>query len=46
MINEQWPKIKADIDRGQLSPIALVELKSLDPTQLGMNHQPGHVGTQ
>ncbi len=39
MINDEWPKIKADIDSGQLSPIALVEIKSLDPTQMGKNHQ-------
>jgi hypothetical protein len=39
MINDQWPKIKADIDGGRLSPIALIELKSLDPFQMGNNHQ-------
>ncbi len=39
MINDQWPKIMADIDNGWLSPIGLIELKSLDPTQMGNNHQ-------
>ncbi len=39
MIVEEWPKIQADIDNGVLSPIALVELKSLDPMQMGKNHQ-------
>jgi SOS-response transcriptional repressor LexA len=39
MINEQWPNIKQDIDNNRLSPIALVEIKSLDPTQMGQNHQ-------
>lgn len=39
MIVEQWPKIQADIDNGRLSPIGLIEIKSLDPTQMGMNHQ-------
>jgi hypothetical protein len=39
MINNEWPKIKADLDSGHLSPIGLVETKSLDPFQLGMNHQ-------
>jgi hypothetical protein len=39
MINDEWPKIKADIDSGHLSPIALVLIKSLDPFQMGDNHQ-------
>ena len=39
MINEQWPNIKRDIDNNVLSPIALVEIESLDPTKMGNNHQ-------
>ena len=39
MINDEWPKIKAVIDSGRLCPISLIEIKSLDPTQMGMNHQ-------
>ena len=39
MINDVWPKIKADIDNGRLSPIAQVKIKSLDPTKMGNNHQ-------
>jgi hypothetical protein len=39
MINDAWPKIRADLDSGHLSPIAMVEIQSLDPTQLGKNHQ-------
>jgi hypothetical protein len=39
MINDAWPQIRADLDSGHLSPIALVEVKSLDPTMLGKNHQ-------
>ncbi len=39
MINDQWPKIKEDIDKDRLSPIGLIEIKSLDPTQVGLNHQ-------
>lgn len=39
MINSEWPKIKGDIDSGHLSPLALVTLKTFDPTQLGENHQ-------
>jgi hypothetical protein len=38
-IMDEWPKIKADLDSGRLSPTALVEIKSLDPTQMGNNHQ-------
>lgn len=39
MVMEEWPKIQADIDGGMLSPIGLIEIKSADPTQMGMNHQ-------
>jgi hypothetical protein len=39
MINDEWPKIKADIDSGRLSPVALVEIKSSDLLQMGQNHQ-------
>ncbi len=39
MINSEWPKIKGDIDSGFLSPLALVTIKTFDPTQLGENHQ-------
>jgi hypothetical protein len=39
MINNEWPKIKSDLDRGHLSPLGLVLLKSLDPFRMGQNHQ-------
>ena len=39
MINNEWPKIRADIDNGRPSPIGLIEIKSLDPFQMGNNHQ-------
>jgi hypothetical protein len=39
MITEEWPKVKADIDNGRLSPLALIETKSLNPGDLGHNHQ-------
>jgi hypothetical protein len=39
MINSEWPKIKTDIDSGRLSPIGLVQIKSIDPFQMGKNHQ-------
>jgi hypothetical protein len=38
-INEQWPLIKADLDAGRLSPMALVLVKTHDVTQIGHNHQ-------
>lgn len=38
-INEEWPKIKADIDGGMLSPLGLVTVYSTDPTMMGHNHQ-------
>jgi hypothetical protein len=39
MINEEWPKIRSDIDSGHLSPIGLVTIKSADPFKMGENHQ-------
>lgn len=39
MVVEEWPRIRADLDAGHPSPLGLVCLKSLDPGQLGKNHQ-------
>jgi hypothetical protein len=39
MVNDQWPKIKSDIDNGRLCPIALVMTKTLNPLEMGNNHQ-------
>jgi hypothetical protein len=39
MITEEWPKVKADIDKGRLSPLALIEIKSFNAGDLGQNHQ-------
>lgn len=39
MIREQWPKIRADIDRGHPSPLGLVRVKSWNPLDLKFNHQ-------
>jgi hypothetical protein len=39
MINDEWPRIKADLDGGRLCPIALIEVKTTDPTMMGNNHQ-------
>ncbi|MBT2734584.1 hypothetical protein [Bacillus sp. ISL-7] len=39
MINEEWPRIKNDLDNGKLSPLGLVRVKSLNPFQIRQNHQ-------
>ncbi len=39
MIMQEWPKIKADLDRGRLSPMALIHVKDRDPFKMGQNHQ-------
>ena len=39
MIREEWPKIRAELDAGRLSPMALVLVKSSNPGDLGGNHQ-------
>jgi hypothetical protein len=39
MIREEWPKIKMTIDNNKLSTIALVQVKSSNPMDLGENHQ-------
>jgi hypothetical protein len=38
-IVEEWPKVKADIDSGHLSPLGLVTVFSPNPADLGHNHQ-------
>ena len=38
-INDEFPKIKGDIDRGHPSPLGLVTVKSANPKDLGRNHQ-------
>jgi hypothetical protein len=39
MILQEWPKVRADLGAGRPSPLGLVKVKSLDPFQLGENHQ-------
>ncbi|MEH7418417.1 hypothetical protein V7266_24415 [Neobacillus drentensis] len=39
MMNEEWPKIKNDLDNGMLSPLGLVRVKSLNPFEIRRNHQ-------
>jgi len=38
-IKDEWPRVKADIDRGWLSPLGLVTVHGADPARLGHNHQ-------
>jgi hypothetical protein len=39
MIMQEWPKIKADLDRGRLSPMALIHVNSENALDMGNNHQ-------
>ena len=39
MTVDEWPEVKNEIDNGILSPIGLIRVKSLLPTDLGQNHQ-------
>jgi hypothetical protein len=39
MIKNQWPKVKADLDGGRLSPIGLIRHKSANPIDILNNHQ-------
>ncbi len=39
MVREEWPKVQADLDGGRLSPLGLVKVRSIDPRDLGQNHQ-------
>jgi hypothetical protein len=39
MIRVEWPAIRADLDRGILSPLGLITTKSHNPLAAGRNHQ-------
>jgi hypothetical protein len=39
MARTEWPKVRADIDVGDPSPLGLVRVKSTDPLDLKENHQ-------
>jgi hypothetical protein len=36
---DEWPRIRLDIDRGVLCPLGVIVPHSIDPFQLGINHQ-------
>jgi hypothetical protein len=38
-VEEEWPKVKADLDAGRLSPLGLIRTHSVNPMELGRNHQ-------
>jgi hypothetical protein len=38
-IVEEWPKVRDDLDNGRLSCLGLVTVASLNPGDLGQNHQ-------
>lgn len=39
MVEQEWPRVRADIDAGQPSPLGLIRVISADPRDLGQNHQ-------
>jgi hypothetical protein len=36
---DEWPSIRAELDRGITSPLGLVRTRSFNPMDLGLNHQ-------
>jgi hypothetical protein len=38
-VGREWPLIRRDLDRGVLTPIGLVRVRSFNPLELGRNHQ-------
>jgi hypothetical protein len=38
-VEREWPKVKGDLDRGVLSPLGVIRTRSVNPLQLGLNHQ-------
>jgi hypothetical protein len=39
MLKDEWPRVKASLDSGQLAPLGLVKVKSDKPEDLSKNHQ-------
>jgi hypothetical protein len=39
MVNDEWPKVRQDIDAGHPSPLGLIEVKSSNPMDLKYDHQ-------
>lgn len=38
-VQDEWPLVRAEIDAGRPCPVGLVTVRSLDPWELGKNHQ-------
>ena len=38
-VRREWPRVRADLEGGKLSPLGLVRVHSANPWQLGKNHQ-------
>ena len=38
-VNTEWPAIRADLDSGHLCPLGLIKVESVNPLQVGENHQ-------
>ncbi len=36
---EEWPRIKAELDRGRLSPLGFIRHRTANPLRVGENHQ-------
>ncbi|AEH07889.1 MULTISPECIES: hypothetical protein [Protofrankia] len=36
---DEWPRVRLDLDRGVLSPLGIITVRSYNPFQLGYNHQ-------
>jgi hypothetical protein len=39
MLEQEWPRIQADLDAGRLSPLGLIRKKSWNPMDLSHQHQ-------
>jgi hypothetical protein len=38
-VNDEWPAIQSDLDNGVACPLGLIKVESLNPFDLGRNHQ-------
>ncbi len=39
VLNDEWPKVRSEIDSGRPSPLGLVRVKSSNPVDLKLDHQ-------
>jgi hypothetical protein len=38
-VNQEWPGIQASLDSGELCPLGVIKVESINPLDLGKNHQ-------